>query len=234
MRKIIYLAFVLIAVSSCKKETGCIRGNGDFVKEKRNTDVFDEVKVDGSLNVFITQDSITSIEVSVESNLKDRLRTDVIDGKLSIHMEGCISRMRETNIYLHTPNLNSVSLNGSGNISTSNRFNTSSFTSELNGSGKLDLNVDTKDANTSLNGSGDIILRGSTITTSMKLSGSGKIDGEKFLSKTANVSVSGSGDVYVAVSDSLSATISGSGKIYYFGNPVVNQNVSGSGKVIHK
>jgi hypothetical protein len=130
------------------------------------------------------------------------------------------------------PELHSISLNGSGVITTKDKFQSAILSLSLAGSGDINLSsIQSNATSIEISGSGSIKMSGNSSKMELALAGSGGFIGDKFKVEDADVSISGSGEVRTNVTRTLSATISGSGSIYYLGKPTVNRVITGSGDV---
>lgn len=243
------LATTLIWSEGCNKLQR-IDGN-DMVKTETRTLVsFNQMKNEGSFNIYIKQDSVFEATVEAESNLIPHIRTLVNGNTLVIDTRENLYNHFPINIYVKTPFINGARQSGSGyiqldslntdnmevNISGSGSIKGQIITNYLNasisGSGSIDLYAEASSTDTKISGSGDIMLVGKSFTGTHTISGSGSIRASNFLQNEVIAKISGSGNMYLNVSDKLDVTISGSGSVYYIGDPQLSINISGSGSVI--
>jgi hypothetical protein len=174
--------------------------------------------------------------VQAQRDILEVLETAVSNGELVLKYKNNIrvgSHARVT-VTIVSPEINSVTVSGSGNFKTTGNVQSQNFTMNISGSGNIDmavLNATMLDARVS--GSGDIRMNSGTINQeTLRISGSGSINTMNITSKNINTTTSGSGSMRVHATETLHATISGSGAVYYKGNPVVSTNISGSGRVV--
>ena len=248
---ILVVSTLLIGFGGCYKSHG-ISGNNQVVTETRQMHSFDKIVNEGSFNIFIMQDSIFQVVVEAESNLIPYIRTLVNGNTLIIDTRENLSNHSPMNIYVKTPTLFGVDLQGSGFMNLDS-LNTDHLQLEINGSGDINGEVVANSVNATISGSGSIFLSAHTNTIDTQISGSGILDlnGEankgthtisgsgninayNFLQKECHAKISGSGNMYLNVSDLLDATISGNGSVFYIGNPEVTVHITGSGSVIHQ
>jgi len=231
IKKIIVGVAAAMAFVSCHE--GVHISAGPQTQEDRVVSTFDEITVDGSMNLYVTQDSSYVIRVEAPENLLSHIKTEVTGNELKVYEEhNHVVHSRAINVYVSQSVVDRIILNGSGNIEASNIV-TSSFNLELNGSGDIYLDVAASNLNVDLRGSGDIDVVGLATNLSVEIDGSGDVDTRNISATTAIVEVDGSGNASVDVSNSLTANIEGSGNIYYWGSPVtIVSNVTGSGSVI--
>ncbi len=235
---------------------GCIRGNGDLTTESRIISDFNGIEVNGSFIVYIDSDDETSILVEADENLLDEIRTQVRGNNLVIetYRDRCLNSRNDITIYVTTPNIEEITLVGSGSIYC-DQYETSELHVELIGSGSVFLDnvssnesdidllgsgtirgtIDTHSADILVEGSGVIRLEGSTHHANMDMLGSGSILAREFTADIADVDLTGSGSVEVYATDLLEVRVTGSGIVYYYGDPAeIVKEISGSGSIIKR
>ena len=240
--KLIILNLIIININtihaqwwSGQKE---IKGNGEFTTETRNITTYNELKVQGELDVFLLKSSENKIKIEGEQNLIPYIEINLKDKNLTLRVKKgyylTSSRGKALNIYLPYNELTNVTLSGSGTITGEDKIKSDDFTTILSGSGEISLFVEATSIQSVLSGSGDLKLKGGTKDIKTNVSGSGDIHAFELETKNAHISVSGSADVRITVAKYLKARISGSGTVFYKGSPTVDSKISGSGEVIKK
>jgi hypothetical protein len=242
MRKIIIITIlgviaVNILLTSC---VDCIEGNDRIVEQERvfNNLYFDEVINNGNFYVEIIQSNHYKVSVKADDNVLPYINTYIQGTKIVIESKSgkCYNTTKTPTVYLSTPALNYVELNGSGEIYCDQWIdNTLELDMELSGSGNIffnDLNV--KRLNANISGSGTIDLSGTAETGDLAISGSGKIKAFSFLQNQSLATISGSGNIYTFFYDLLDVVISGSGNVFYKGDSrYAKWKITGSGSVIN-
>jgi hypothetical protein len=225
------LIVFMLTMSGCVSER--IEGNRDLISEERTSQSFSEVVSLGSFNVSVMPATETRIVVKAESNILPYLTTSVAGSTLTIGFRNGynIQEHYPVEIFLYTPDLNSVRLSGSGKVECG-KYSSTDVTLQVSGSGSIDADFITEHLDASISGSGNMTVAGSASNSELRISGSGDIRSHDLIQEICTASISGSGNIITAVNQTLNAHISGSGCIYYLGNPVINQHISGSGKVI--
>ena len=130
------LLALCISVTSCINET--IEGNGIPASEKRHTQTFNKVKSSGSFEVYIAHGDEHRVTVNAEENVLPFIETYVSNGKLILDIEDHTSIRNDfpMEIFITTPELNGISLSGSGRIST-DYFESNRLELLLSGSGDI-------------------------------------------------------------------------------------------------
>lgn len=214
MKALILFALSSLLLMSCSKDR--LTASGDKTTETRSVRDFTGVKSSGANDVHITYGAEFKVTLKGSGNLVPYFKTEVIGNTLYLGYERINVRRDDIEVFVTLPEIQYVSLSGSGSVDIYGAFPTVDF---------FDL---------SISGSGDVEVEDAfnADETVVKISGSGEADLERLSTRHADIHISGSGDAKLKVQESLKARISGSGKVYYKGNPQVDAQISGSGKVI--
>jgi hypothetical protein len=235
--KLFFLLGIICFFSPACKKGGPwgIRGEGSNTTEVRNLSGFDKIHLSIDADVFYTQDSLFKVEISAQPNILAVLKSEVNGTELTFDYRRNVWDHNKVKITVHSPNIKSFSISGSGNITAQNSLTSNSFDMSISGSGNVYIpSISTSDISGTISGSGDVTISGGTVTNeSFNVSGSGNIDTENMVSESSVVKVSGSGNAIVNVSENLDASISGSGNVSYKGKASVQSHLSGSGRLIH-
>jgi len=247
---IIILALIIgMGFTSCRKSM-FIAGNRNVSTQTRELDSFSKLANNGSFEVVIIKDTATYVIVEAESNLIPHILTYIDNGALIIDSHENLNNHRNMILKVHTPHLEAVQLNGSGNIDfetfTSEQFSAvvdgsgnikgSALCTDaylrIDGSGNLSIGLECNELDASIHGSGSIRMVGQGQTSIIGIYGSGDIKDYDFVQENCEVVSNGSGNVYLTVTQSLKAKIEGSGSVHYMGDPLVHSEINGSGSVI--
>lgn len=213
-----------------------VNGNGNMVSETRNTGTYDQVSLEGNMDVELIAGKEGQLTVEAESNLMEYILTEVSGGKLKISVEKGInlnpSRNEGIRILVPFETLNRLSVTGSGDMYTSDKITADAFDLRLTGSGDMKIHLESESVTAKITGSGDVALRGKTNDFECTVTGSGDFEAYDFQARSANASVMGSGDIQLQVTGDLKARVAGSGDIRYRGNPEKEDfKTTGSGAV---
>lgn len=211
-----------------------VKGNGHVAKEDRQVSSFHRVKLEGSMNVFVAQGPAKAAVIEAEDNIIPLVELTEEDGRLIVRLKRgySISTHNDVNVYLTTPELNEVSLSGSGDVKLTDKFtSTADMKIALSGSGNVRGEVNAPAVKASISGSGNMFLKGETKEVNLSIAGSGNFKGSDLLSENVDISIAGSGDADVYASVKLNAKIAGSGDVKYKGTPQISSSVAGSGSI---
>lgn len=225
------LVLILLASAACMRER--IEGNYDLISETRETSSFTGVVSKGNFRVYIIPGDVPSVELKGESNVLPYVETSVSGNRLVLEFRNGYN-IREhytVEVYITTPELNSIHLAGSGLVE-SGAFACDNADINLSGSGRIACGFIAENIEAVVSGSGILSINGQAGNGYLRVSGSGEIRAQECDLLNCDANISGSGNILVTVADELEAWISGSGCVYYMGNPGVISHISGSGKVI--
>jgi hypothetical protein len=236
-RKLSILIIAVALLSSCKKGgVFCYKGDGNITTQDRSVSAFTEIALSDIGSVYVEQAPAYSVAVETSANLQDIIKTEVKGSTLEIKTKKgkCIKGDPVLNIYVTSPNIEGLSISGSGNIYASRYISTSEIDLSISGSGDISLDsLSTNELTASISGSGNIYAEGTDTMSyeDLSISGSGSITTLNYPALSVKTSISGSGSCKVYAIDKLETSISGSGNVVYRGTPVLTISNSGSGTV---
>lgn len=229
---LLLIALAITLLTSCEKDKNCVRGSGSIVSHDYAIASFDELYLYGKAEVFITEASQTSLRIEGQENILNALNVDVKNGDLSIGNDNCFKESEKLTMYLSTPSLSAVKIEGLCDVNTEGIFSGASFRAEIDGSGSMDLQLDVQEFSAYISGDGDITATGKADTQTIRISGMGDMQLFDLEGSNGDITIDGSGDIEINVSEKLTINISGSGNIYYLGTPTITKDVSGIGNII--
>src|SRR3972149_2733063 len=207
--------------------------NDERIKETRDLPDFSGVKLAIASNVYLTQGSPQKVELEGIPSDLERITTNIENGYLKIGMDNWNQRiMNNVDVYITVPNIEYLSVSGSGDIMAQTDINTDKIVLNVSGSGKIIIeNLTAENIDSHISGSGRINLNGDKTVESykLKISGSGRLEAEDLEVLSYDVNISGSGNAKVYAVDKIKAQISGSGSVNYNGKPKLDVHISGSG-----
>lgn len=238
----LFTILVTLVATSCSQGP-IVKGSKNYISKEVKVDNFNAIELKGSSNIVYRQDSRTHVEIHGSDNIIPLIETKVEGGTLVIKFKKNVSIVSagKLEIKISSPDLNKLTINGSGNvlfmngINTDNnielaingsgdiageKFNCRNMELAIRGSGNIKLQqINSEDFSASIAGSGDITLSGKTNEARYHIAGSGDIRATDLEATNVNASTAGSGNISCFVNGKLSGGVSGSGDIAYKGNP---------------
>ncbi|WP_295116705.1 head GIN domain-containing protein [uncultured Chitinophaga sp.] len=238
------LLSLLLCAALAPTLTGCdemlghekIKGNGNVVKQTRQTARFDQLELKGNMDVYIRQGEQQEVVVEIDENIQPYIILEENEGELEIKQKDNTSLRtnRATKVYITVADLRLISLSGSGNININGKFVAGDkLAFSLSGSGNIKSDeLDAPRIEADMAGSGDISLKGNTREVKVDIAGSADFHGTDLLAENAEVNIAGSGDAHVYASMRVTASIAGSGDVRYRGDAIATtSSVVGSGSL---
>lgn len=256
MRKSLLAVVVLTLITAgCDIGLGTdvIEGNGNVVTETRAVTGVRGIALETIGAVTVVLEGADSLELTGESNLLDRIITELDGTTLRIRTEDGIS-LRATEpltIRVGVEALDHLVLASSGTIQADSLLvdglsvvNSGSgsvalgdvtaggVSTVVSGSGGVAItDLTAADIQTTVSGSGPFSAAGTATNHNLVVSGAGALQAPGLATNRVDAVVSGSGSAVVRVSVFLGVVISGSGSLSYYGSPTVSQTITGSGSV---
>jgi len=209
--------------------------------EKRELTPFREISLRISANLYVEQGTLSQIEMIADQETLDKIIIEVIDHKLIVRFSFEDMLFNDFNpghvtLKVVTPDIECLSIAGSGNIIAENLIESRVIELLIAGSGDIKIaNLKCERAEAEITGSGDIIVSGEKAAREivLKIAGSGNLKANQLEAEYGKFWIAGSGNCDVSISHLIDAKILGSGDIRYTGDPTIESSVAGSGK-IHK
>lgn len=221
----------LTLFTSCEK----INGKGEVITETRTTGSYQSVGLSMAATVYFTPGTENSLQISGQENILEQIVTQVEGNQLVIREKNgvILKNYDPVRVYITAPNVTGLDVSGSGDIFTDKNWNMNELTTNISGSGNINIaNLNATRLTAKISGSGTIrATSGMAAREDLTISGSGTIDLRSVEAETIYTTTSGSGDTYIYCTGSLDVTISGSGNIWYYGTPAINTHISGSGNL---
>lgn len=188
-------------------------------REVRNVDNFTKISFGFPGKLYLKQGSPQKVELEGDKDVLEEVETEVDGSRLKIGREGKWSNWNfgdaKITVYITVPNIDGVSVSGSGDIIGESKINTNDIDLNVSGSGSLSLDVEANgDVDANVSGSGNMDLKGHFESFESDVSGSGKVTLSATIDNTADFGISGSGKIEARGSaDMVKTQISGSGKV---------------------
>jgi len=224
-------------------------------REVRDVENFTKISFGFPGKLYLKQGSPQKVELEGNKEILKEVETEVEGSRLKIGREGKwfdwnFKDDDKITVYITVPNIEAVSVSGSGDIIGESKIRTNDLDLNVSGSGSLSIDVEAKgDVDANVSGSGNMDLKGHFESFESDVSGSGRVVLSAIIDGAADFGISGSGKIQASGSaDIVKTTISGSGKVLAAdlrtnrcdvrisgsGDVEINANISGSGSVSYR
>lgn len=239
MKKItLFSLMILVFASSCREIAGPrVRGSGNIISENRNESGFNNIDVSGAIDVYVKQDSTTSVKVEADDNIQEYIEVHTNGSILEIYTENNI-RLKPSHkikVYVTNPEFKGFQVSGASSIRSENEITSPDvFHIDLSGASEGRLELNAPRVSVSLTGASNANIKGKTKDFEGDASGASEIRGFDLLSENADVQASGASTIEVFASVKIAGHASGASSVNYKGNAQVNVDKSGASSVNKK
>ena len=236
MKKIALFSLIIL-VGGCREIAGeRIKGSGHVITENRSTSDFNSIDVSGAIDVYVRQDSATSVKVEADDNILEYIEVHTEGSRLEIYTENNI-RLRPSNkikVYISSPEYKEIQVSGASSVRCENEITSDVLDVNLSGAseGKLELNAPKISVN--VTGASNASIKGKTKDFEGSASGASEIRGFDLLSENADVDASGASHIEIYASVRIDGQSSGASSVNYKGNAQSSVEKSGASSVNKK
>ena len=239
--KQLFLLFISLVQMACNKESApdFVQTTGELTQVERTTAEFNEIELNNSIDLVLTQDTVNRIIVEAGRNLIPDILTDVNNGKMVIKNSNKFNFLRsykkKIRVLVHYKKLIQLTYRGAGNISCTNTLNDSVFTFDNHkGTGDIQLDLNLQEAHFNIHtGQCYLKLSGSAALNYLYQAGNGYTDAGELQTGYTFVTNKGTNDLKVNAGYLLYAQINYLGNVYYKGTPTeLSSDITDKGKLI--
>jgi hypothetical protein len=222
----IFAAAVLFVASAFVSE------NASAAYRAENNDaLFNSINVSDNIDVEIRQSETTGLIIDSSEPASELVKTEIKNGTLYIYSAENRSWGEKAKVIVMTPEIETIVMDGSGNVTCDGFIDSDYLKVILNGTGNITLDVNVLEVRVRIPGSGKICLSGSAAVEKISISGQGEVDAQGLKTFSAAVDISGQGNCRITSKD-ISVHISGTGNVLYSEAPSRLQvKVTGTGSV---
>ena len=194
---------------------------------------FTGITVSNTIDLYLSQSDEETVVVSAaDIKYRDRIVTEVKDGKLNIYFDGngfnWNTGDRKLRAYVSFKNISNLSASGSSDIYANGVIKVESLHLTLSGSSDFKGAVDVRELSLNQSGSSDSQISGRADKINVNVSGASDVKGYELITDYCEVIASGSSDIQLTANKEINVNASGSCDVYFKGNAVVN-NIRSSG-----
>lgn len=239
MKNVFFFSLIiLVFATSCSEIAGRrVRGSGNITSQTKNGSGFTNIDVSGAIDVYVTQDSSSSIKVEGDDNILQYIVTEVNGSTLEIYTESGFNLRpsHKIKVYVSNPTFNGFRVSGASSINGDSPISGSErITVNASGASGIKLDINAPVVNVEVTGASTANLRGRTKDLDINASGASKVKGYDLLSENTRVDVSGASHAEVYASVSLDGEASGASHVSYLGNASNSVSQSGASHVNKK
>ena len=231
----LFSLLILVFASGCRGIGGRrVKGSGNVISDSRPASGFHSIDVSGAIDVYVKQDSSTSVKVEADDNLLGYIEVYTDNSTLVIRTQHGI-RVRPSHtikVFVSNPLYREFEVSGASSIHSETQItSTETIHIGISGASEGKLEMDAPKISVELTGASNLTMRGRTKDLEAGTSGASKIKGFDLLSENADVEASGASSAEIYASVRLAGNASGASQIRYKGNATTSISSSGASGV---
>jgi hypothetical protein len=222
-----------------------VRGQETVVQdpnaELRPAKGFHGIRVSSAIVLYLTQGPEEKVVVSAKDvKMRDRIKTEVVDGILVIRLEGSWKWWHlgdsKLKAYVSYTTLNEITASGASSVYVDGVIAGEKLTLNLSGASDFKGAIKVSQLSVDQTGASDSHLTGQVAgMATIRLSGASEVKGYDLAVETCSAHASGASDVQITVNKELEADCSGASGVYYKGSGVLREShSSGASSVSHR
>jgi hypothetical protein len=239
MKKLaLFSLVILVFASSCREIAGRrVKGSGNIKTENRSETGFNSIDVSGAIDVYIKQDSTTSVKVEADDNILEYIEVHIDGSTLEIYTENNI-RLKPSHkikVYVSNSEYKDLQVSGASSIHSENEITSpGGLHIDIAGASEGRLEVNAPKVSVDLTGASNANIKGKTKDFEGSASGASEIRGFDLLTENADVNASGASNIEIYASIKIDGQASGASSVNYKGNAQSSVEKSGASSVNKK
>lgn len=220
---------LVIDLNGCSSKK--VKGSGNVITVSRRVADFNRIHLKGAGRVFLTQGETPSVAIKTDDNIVPVIKTKVSDRKLVISNRNYNLRPTTLSYFITVNDLKGIAVSGSADITSDGKFESDTFSTDISGSGDVQLELEVGRLESEISGSGSMRFSGKTDSLDASITGAGNIRAFDLQANNVSIKITGSGNCEVNAAKTLNVKITGSGDVKYKGSPQITKKITGSGKI---
>lgn len=198
-----------------------IDGNGEVIEEVRKIAPFSKIKVSTAINVVLEKGDTTKAVVISDSNLLDRIKTEVVADELRLYIDKGIKNYNELKVLVTYTELTSLRTSSASKIYAKNRITAETLHVQTSSASSVVLDsLFVNNLNVESSSASSVKIAGEGKKLVVKASSASKIKLQDFIAEDCKANTSSASIVKVFSSNSLNAKAGTGSQIHYYGKPL--------------
>lgn len=230
----IFLVSGLLALSSWAQKTIVHDPNAEI----RALKGYHGIEVSNAIDLYLSQGDVETVVVSArDTELRDRIRTEVVGGILKIRLEGKHFNTGNNKLkaYVSFIALDQLTAGGASNVYVDGVISGEKLSLNLNGASDFKGAVRVGELLMDQSGASDAHITGVVAgMATIRTSGASDVKGYDLTVESCSAVASGASDIRITVNKDLKAVASGASSVYYKGEGVISESHASGASTIKK
>ncbi|MCA0133333.1 head GIN domain-containing protein [Winogradskyella alexanderae] len=231
MKRIIYIAIVLLFACDSESANDCFQTSGDIIQVEVEVTDFDEILVNRDIELIIKQAQDYKVTVETGENLLNDVEVEVIGNRLILTDNNTCNFVRDfgiTKVYVEAPDLSEIRTSSQYDVSSDGILNFTDLTlqsEDFNGGseftvGDFRMQIDAQQLSIISNNISFFYIEGEVDELFIGFfSGSGRFEGQNLIAQDVDINHRGSNDMIINPQQSLTGVIRGTGDVISLNEP---------------
>jgi hypothetical protein len=234
MKKLIYIAFIVLVVSCNSENAGdCFQTSGPIIQKEVTLDTFDKILVNRDVELIVNEGIAQKVVIETGKNLLNDVEAVVVDGKLILSDNNSCNYVRDygiTKIYVTSPNITEIRSSTQYDVSSNGVLTYPSLTilSEDYSApdsftvGNFRLQIDNLSFNVVFNNLSNCYVSGKTNNLNVTYaSGTSRFEGRNLIAQKVYIWNRSSNDMIINPIQEIKGKISGTGDVICVNHPPI-------------
>jgi hypothetical protein len=196
------------------------------------------IEVSSAINLYLSQGDQETVAISApDLQLRDRIKTEVVDGILKISLEGKRWSLGSTKLkaYVSFTTLDKLTASGASDIFVDGVITGDNLFIDLSGASDFKGAINVKEFQLDQSGASDAHITGAVSgTATIHSSCASDVKGYDLVIQNCEVHASGASDIRLTVNKELSAEVSGASSVYYKGEGTIRESHATGASTVKK
>jgi len=229
MKKIgLILNFLLIIFFYTETNAQVIKGTGKLGTDNRELSGFNEIIVQGTFNLILTQGEKEGIRIESDENVLELFQTRVDNKMLYITMVADVKKLAESNVYVSVKELVNITLLNEISLKSEGVIHFDELKIFSSGMCKLNLEIFASSLYLQLTDGSYGYLKGYAEKFTAEIHDETELNAFDMQTDYCNILSTGLTEVRIDVQKDLKIKVTGGSNLYYTGEPVISQRVFSS------
>ncbi len=219
-----------ILIGGCSRVGSSLNGSGKIIDQPIKITGFTTVSARGAFPVELYQSDQSSVTVSTDDNLIQRVLVALSGETLLISIQAPATFFPTSlKIVIGMPRIYGLILTEGAKASLSGFKSTYNFNLDMRGASTLSGYLEAGNLDFDISEGSQVNLKGSALDLGLQMDKAGKLDLSDYPLISASVQLQGASEATLDVQSRLTAKLEGASILYYLGNPTLtNTSISGA------
>ena len=196
------------------------------------------IEVSSAINLYLSQGDEETVAVSApDLQMRDRIKTEVVNGILKISLEGKRWSLGSTRLkaYVSFTTLDKLTASGASDIFVDGVITGDNLFIDLSGASDFKGAINVKEFQLDQSGASDAHITGAVSgTATIHSSGASNVKGYDLVIQNCEVHASGASDIRLTINKELSAEVSGASSVIYKGEGTIRESHATGASTVKK